>query len=105
MTTYVTYDMQKLNEAVHVLAVGDDPLKERLCHAIIPLLTLHGGGGMHNMKRADALANICDRLTGGNLDKLSADEMRKLASDIVDLENGNWHDAVWGLEDRLSEHR
>jgi hypothetical protein len=101
MTTAVTYDMQKLHEAVSSLATGNESLQERLRHAMIPLLTLHHGGGMKNKKRAPELAAIIERLSDGNLERLDNEQARELASKIVSLENSNWHDAVWALEDSM----
>lgn len=103
MTKAVTYDMQKLGEAVSILALGSGPLKERLKETIIPLGTLHMGG-LHNRKRADEFDGIYERLTGNrSIQSLSDDEARELARDIVDLNSGIWYDAVWELEDQLRE--
>lgn len=101
MTTAVTYDMQKLHEAVSTLATSNDPIQQRLRHAMIPLLTLHHGGGMKNKKRAPQLAEIMKRLTEGKLDQFDDEEARQVATMIVSLENSNWHDAVWALEDSI----
>lgn len=94
----VTYDMQKLDEAVSILA-GHGTLHDRLQHALMPLSVLHIGGGMRNTKRAAQLDDIHSRLTKGKVRDLSDDEAREIAKKIVDLHNGNWHDAVWALED------
>ncbi len=96
--TAVTYDMQKLDEAVSTLA-GHGTLQERLHDALIPLSVLHMGGGMHNKKRAGQLDEIHARLTAGKVRDLSDDEAREIAKNITELHSGNWHDAVWALED------
>lgn len=98
--TAVTYDMQKLDEAVGTLT-GHGTLQERLRDALIPLSVLHMGGGMHNKKRAGQLDEIYTRLSGGKVLDLSDDEAREIARKIVELHSGNWHDAVWALEDEM----
>ncbi len=100
--TRVTYDMQKLGEAVSIMALGSGPLKARLRDTIIPLLTLRTSG-IHNKKRVGELDSICERLMGGALDDLSENEALELARHIVQLESSNWHDVVWELEDQLRE--
>jgi hypothetical protein len=101
MTLAVTYDMQKLGEAVSILATGTISLQERLSDTIIPLFTLNRGGeGMHNKKRAGTLVEICAKLTDMKDNPLNDDDARTLARAIVELQSGNWHDAVWALEDQ-----
>jgi hypothetical protein len=95
--TAVTYDMQKLDEAVGTLA-GHGTLRDRLQDALIPLGVLHMGG-MLNKKRAAQLDEIHRRLTAGKISDLSDDDAREIARKIVELHSGNWHDAVWALED------
>jgi hypothetical protein len=96
--TAITYDMQKLDEAVGVLATGAGSLQERLSDAFVPLWTLHSGGGMHNAKRAPELARICEALAETPRDSMDGEAARSLASAIAELQSGNWHDAVWALE-------
>jgi len=98
--TAVTYDMQKLDEAVSILA-GHGTLQQRLQDALIPLSVLHMGGGMRNTKRASQLDEIHSRLTKERVSDLSDDQARDIAKKIVELHSGNWHDAVWGLEDEV----
>jgi hypothetical protein len=93
----VTYDMQKLDEAVGTLT-GHGTLQDRLQDALIPLGVLRMGG-MHNSKRAGQLEAIYSRLTQGKICDLSDDEAREISKQIVELHTGNWHDAVWALED------
>lgn len=99
--TAVTYDMQKLDEAVSILT-GHGALQDRLQDALIPLSVLHMGGGMRNTKRAGQLDEIYSRLTTTKASDLSDDEAREIARKIVELHTGNWHDAVWALEDAAS---
>ena len=98
----VTYDMQKLGEAVGILATGTNRLHERLSDTIIPLYTLRANGdGMHNKERAGTLDEICAALSHMRDDPLNDDDARALASKIVDLNSGIWYDAVWALEDEM----
>jgi hypothetical protein len=97
----ITYDMQKLDEAVSILATGTESLQDRLRDSIIPLLILRANGdGMHNKKRAGTLDEICAKLSDMNDNPLNDDDARALAQAIVDLQNLNWHDAVWALEEK-----
>ena len=96
----ITYDMQKLDEAISVLATGSGSLQQRLSDAYLPLLSLHGGGGMQNTQRASELAQICEALSVAQRDGIDPETARALASAIAELQSGNWHDAVWALEDR-----
>lgn len=105
--TGVTYDMQKLDEAVSSLA-GHGSLQERLSNAMIPLLVLSTGGGMKNSKRASELEAILALPGGLRASQLDDEAAQEMARAIVDLLNGNWHDTVYALEDeveRLNERR
>ena len=98
--TAITYDMQKLDEAVSALA-GPGALLERLQDTIIPLGTLHMAG-LKNENRAAEFESIYVRLTDETLRRSTADELAKLSYDIVALQTGNWYDTVWALEDGQS---
>lgn len=99
--TAVTYDMQKLDEALSSLA-GHGSLQQRLQNALLPLTVLQAGGGMQNTKRAGQLDEVIARLSTKFVNTLSDDEAWSIAQQIVELQSGNWHDAVWALEDRLT---
>ena len=53
----VTYDMQKLDEAVSALAVGTGSIQERLRCAMLPLLVLQTGG-LANEKMSAELKSL-----------------------------------------------
>lgn len=94
----ISYDMQKLDEAVTALA-GHGRLQSRLEFARIPLAGLNAASGLNNKKRTAEFEQILEALDdAGNLDDEAA---RQLARAIVDLQNGNWHDAVYQLEDEV----
>lgn len=103
MVTRVTYDMQKLDEAVSALAAGTDRIQERLRAALIPMLVLKSGGGMHNVKRSGELNRILDGLSHESIGAMTDEQAREKARAIVNLQSGNWHDAVWALEDEFNE--
>lgn len=96
----ITYDMQKLDEAVTALA-GHGRLQDRLGNAVMPLLVLSGGGGMKNLERAEELERILEPAKHGLVHELDDEAAREMAMAIVSLQNGNWHDAVFALEDEL----
>jgi hypothetical protein len=96
--TAVTYDMQKLDEAVASLA-GLGTLQTRLQNALLPLTVLQSGGGMQNTKRANQLHVIVASLTSVPINTLSDDEAWSIAQKIAELQSANWHDAVWALEE------
>ena len=101
MTTAVTYDMQKLGEAVGILAHGNERLQVRLKDAIVPLWTLANGGGMKDKPKQPRLEAILDALMDGKVENLSDDAARELAGEITSLHSAVWHDAVWALEDSV----
>ena len=96
----MNYDMQMLDKAISALATGSGSLQQRLTNAYLPLITLHGGGGMHNKERASELARICEALSVAQRDGIDPEAAQSLASAIAELQSGNWHDAVWALQDR-----
>jgi hypothetical protein len=102
MVSQITYDMQKFGEAVSALAVGTGTIQERLRDALIPLMVLRSGGGLHNKALSAELDRILLGTTYDNVTRLSDDDAQALARSIVDLQSKNWHDAVWALEDQIS---
>lgn len=98
----VTYDMQKLDEAVSALSVGTKTLQERLRDAIIPLTILKSGEGLHNKSLSAELDRILLGVADENMTELSDDQARSWARSIVELQSKNWHDAVWKLEDQIN---
>lgn len=95
--TAVTYDLQKLDEAVAILASGAGGVQERLSFAALPLNVLNMGTGMTNAELQPRLAEICERLSG--VKRLDNDDAMQLASDIAGLQSSAWHAVVWALED------
>ena len=95
----ITYDMQKLDEAVSCLA-GSGTLQERLSNAMIPLLTL-SAGGMHNKSRQKEFERILQMPDDRGAIAMGDEAAREMAHAIVNLQNGNWHDTVFALEDEI----
>lgn len=100
MTTAITYDMQKLDEAVSALSLAPGSIQERLRAAIGPLRQLKNTG-LHRAALSAELDRILLGTSYENMSKLTDEHATAWALAIVELQSKNWHDTVWDIEQRI----
>lgn len=97
----ISYEIQKLGEAVSVLASRDGSMQKRLEGALVPLLVLQTFKRVSGEARSAELDRVCSSLANGNAVGLSNEDASRIATAIADLHSSLWYAAAWELEDQI----